>query len=137
MNKGDEETKEAKKSEDNMAKIAITKDADRMLVDLVHKLNDGFTAGRATKQDLATLLISQFAKDFSDTSLHELRAHFFDPIQLWEAQLRKAKETGELPKEVREMLYQQFLGQGSNAKRTKKNLNTDIIKDNVPSKEAA
>lgn len=137
MKKGEDGSKEAKKSDENMAKIAVTKDADRMLVDLVHKLNDGFTAGRATKQDLATLLICLYARDFSEADLHELRAHFFDPIQLWETQLRKAKETGELPKEVREMLYQQFLGQGSNAKRPKKSLNADIIKDNVVSKEAA
>jgi hypothetical protein len=122
------------KIEDQWSKIAITKESDRALIELLTRIHDGFNAGRATKQEVASLIIMRFFKNCSETELQEIRSQFFDPILMMEAELRKAKETGILSDAVKEFFQNQFMGSSANqpnAKKTKKNLNADIIKDNV------
>lgn len=128
------------KNDDSLAKIAITKEADRGLVEILNRVIEGFDAGKATKQDIASHIIMRFASTCTDKDIHAMRAVFFNPILLMEATLKKAKETGVLPDALRDLFYQQFMAAdpGYNAKRAKKSLNTDIIKDNVEEiKEAA
>lgn len=141
MNKEEKENQETKqKNEEHLAKIAISKEADRGLVEILNRVHDGFDAGRATKQDIASHIIMRFVAGCSDKEIHGMRALFFNPILLMETTLKKAKETGILPEQLRELFFQQFMASEpqTGAKRTKKTLNPDIIKDNVDEvKEAA
>lgn len=141
MKEEERENQESKqRNEDHLAKIAITKEADRGLVDILNRVLDGFDAGRATKQDIASHIIMRFVAACTEKEIHGMRALFFNPILLMEATLKKAKETGVLPDALRDLMYQQFMAAdpSHNAKRAKKSLNTDIIKDNVvENKEAA
>lgn len=130
-----------KKTDDTLAKIAINKDADRALTEFLSRLNDGFDAGRATKQDVASHVILEFVRNSTDADIHGIRAKFFNPILLMEATLKRAKETGVLPDSMRELLFEQFTA-GSAArfetKKTRKALKADYTKDIVdPDKEAA
>jgi hypothetical protein len=128
----------SRKTEDYLAKIAINKDADRALSEVIGRVNDGFEAGRATKQEVASHIILNFAKDCTESEIHAIRAMFFNPILLMEATLKKAKETGVLPDSLRDLLFEQFSSGLPATKKSKKNLNNNIIKDNVISdKEAA
>lgn len=120
-----------KKTEDNLAKIAVNKEADRALGEILGRVNDSFDAGRATKQEVASHIILSFAKDCTESDIHGIRALFFNPISLMEATLKKAKETGVLPDSLRDLLFEQFTAGQSTAKKVKKNLNQNIIKDNV------
>lgn len=123
-----------RKSDDALAKIAISKEADRALTDMVARVNDGFDAGKATKFEVTSHIILRFFKQFTETDLHDIRSLFFDPILLLETNLRKAKDTGDLPLPLRELLYQQFVatqGPQPAAKKSKKPLQLNIIKDNV------
>jgi hypothetical protein len=133
-NKEEKETQETKlKGDDNLAKIAISKDADRGLVEILGRISDGFEAGRATKQDVASHIIMRFVSACSEKEIHDMRSLFFNPILLMEATLKKAKETGVLSEALRNILFEQFLAAEPqpNAKRIKKSLNSNIIKDNV------
>lgn len=128
----------SKKTDDGLAKIAINKDADRALSDVIGRVNDGFDAGRATKQEVASHIILSFSKDCTESDIHGIRALFFNPILLMEATLKKAKETGVLPGSLRELLFEQFTASQSVAKKSKKSLSHNIIKDNTnDDKEAA
>ena len=134
MNNTEDKIQETKqKIEENLAKIAISKESDRALVEILNRIGEGFDAGKATKQDVASHIILHFASNCTDKEIHAMRALFFNPILLMEATLKKAKETGVLPESLRDLLYQQFMQSEPqpNAKRTKKLLNADIIKDNV------
>lgn len=122
------------KNEDQWAKIAITKEADRALFDLLNRIQDGFNAGKATKQEVASLIVLKFFKDHNDNDIQEIRARFFDPILMMEAELRKAKETGLLSDSIKEFFQSQFLNHFSaqaQSKKSKKSLNQNIIKDNT------
>lgn len=120
-----------KKAEDSLAKIAINKEADRALTEIISRVNDGFEAGRATKQEVASHIILSFAKECTESDIHGIRALFFNPISLMEATLKKAKETGVLPDSLRELLFEQFTAGQPGAKKARKSLNQNIIKDNV------
>jgi hypothetical protein len=48
-------------------------------------------------------------KDHNDNDIQEIRARFFDPILMMEAELRKAKETGLLSDSIKEFFQSQFL----------------------------
>jgi hypothetical protein len=128
------------KSEDALAKIAISREADRALMEVLDRVADGFEAGKATKQDLASYLILRFSKDCAESEIHGIRALFFNPILLMEATLKKAKETGILPDSIKNLFFDQFMESQSQpaAKRIKKVLRSNNIKDNVlPDSEAA
>ena len=129
-----------KNTEDLLAKIAITKEADRFLGELVSRVNEGFDAGKAIKQDIASYIICEFGKAAGEGEIQGFRAMFFNPILLMEATLKRAKETGVLPDHLRDALMQQFQAHNAgtpNLRKTKKNLKSDIIKDNVVKDEEA
>lgn len=121
----------SKKTEDSLAKIAISKDADRALSEVLGRVNDGFEAGRATKQEVASHIISNFSKGCTEAEIHAIRALFFNPILLMEATLKKAKETGVLPDSLRDLLFEQFSAGLPAARKSKKGLNQNLIKDKV------
>ena len=134
------EKQEQKKPEDNLAKIAISKDADRFLGELISRVNDGFDAGKALKQDVASYIICEFGKRADEGDILGFRAMFFNPILLMEATLKRAKETGVLPDHLRDALFQQFQSHNAgtpNSRKSKKNLKSNIIKDNVVKDEEA
>ena len=129
-----------KKADEGLAKIAITKEADRALSDLLGRVNDGFEAGKATKQEVASYIINSFFNACTDTNIHTLRTLFFNPILLMEATLKKAKETGMVPDSMRQLLYEQFMASNGiqpTAKKTKKTLKDNAIIDSIYSKGAA
>ena len=136
-----EEAKTETNKDDNLAKIAISKDADRAISDLVLRVNDGFDAGKASKQDVTSYAILRFCKTCLESDLYAIREMFFNPIALMEATLRKAKETGEIPQSLREVLFQQFVstsGTERSAKKPKKSLKTDVTNENIqPIEDAA
>ncbi len=129
-----EENNEVKtKNEEMMSKIAITKEADRALIEMYNRISEGFDSGRVTKQDVASQMILRFALACKESDIQDLRKKFFDPILAIEAKLRKAKETGFLSEALKEILYDEFMTQHpqSSAKRSKKTLPADIITDKV------
>ena len=127
--------KQDSKAEDALAKIAISREADRALMEVLDRVTDGFDAGKATKQDVASYMILRFAKDCAESDIHGIRALFFNPILLMEATLKRAKETGILSESIKNLFFDQFMESQSQpaAKRAKKILNKNNIKDTVAS----
>ncbi|MBS1958979.1 MAG: hypothetical protein JST80_05865 [Bdellovibrionales bacterium] len=107
-----------KKKNEEIAKITITKEAESQLTELMKKVNDGFTSGRVNRQDLASWLLLKSC-DEADTALVEnIRAEHFDEIMMFEALLKKSKETGVLPPELQGFL-KQHLGSAGRTKTRK------------------
>lgn len=119
------------KKSDDLAKIAVSREADVALVEIIEKINDGFDGGKATKQDVTSFIVLDFFKELSDSDIHRLRVLFFDPITMMESTLKKAKETGILPESVKELFYKQFSDSAHTVRKQKKNLKQDVIIDNI------
>ena len=139
MNIDETESRPKLKKEDDLAKIAISKEADRALVELMSRIGDGFDAGRLTKQDIASQIILRFTANYTELDIHAMRVRIFDPILALEAKLKKAKETGIVPDSIRNLMLDEFMADkpASNAKGSKRTLNQNNIKDIVSSNEEA
>ena len=134
---GEEIKNEGLKKSDEMAKIAISREADLGLVDIISKINDGFEGGKATKQEVTSYIVLEFHKRLNESELLKIRQLFFDPFVMMEATLKKAKETGILPESVRDVLYQEFVNHSQSSKKQKKSLKLEGIIDRHNESEAA
>ncbi len=137
----EEDKKGAEKIEsDLIAKIAISREADRAVNELTARVNKGFNAGKATKMQVTSHVITRFFNACTDVDIHAMRAQFFDAILVMEATLKQAKETGVIPESMRELLFQQFIssqGNAAPANKLKRALQSDSIKDNVSEDQEA
>ncbi len=117
---GTEEFGTEKKRSEEIAKITVSKEAEEKLSALVQKVNDGFTSGKVNRQDLASWLLMKFCSAQDEALIENIRADHFDEIMMFEAILKKSKETGVLPPEFQALMKQQI---GTNGRtKTKKPL---------------
>lgn len=126
-----------KQSEETLAKIAITKDADSALAEIMAKVSDGFDGARVIKQDVASHIILEFLKRHDDADIFNIRRHFFDTKAMLRALLKKAEETGYIPDDVEELFRKKFESSASSSKKPKKNLKSDGITDRHIESEAS
>lgn len=136
MRKEKEETKE-NKSEDmelsidheNSVKITVDGSAADGLKELVSKINDGFSAGRVHRQDVASWIIHRFIESHAESDLHQIRAKYYDDSAMLEAMYRRMKATGQVPDFLRDALRKEFQVQPDASKRSKKALTSRYIND--------
>lgn len=123
--------------EEVVAKITVTKEAEEAVSLIVGKVNAGFEAGRVNRQDVASWILSRFLESVSDADVQQIRSAFFNEIALLEAILKKAKQNGSVPAELKTALMGQVnLAQGS-AKKSKKPLTREFINDELKKGEEA
>ncbi len=109
-------------NEETVVKITVTKQAEEAVSQVVHKVNDGFDAGRVNRQDVASWILTRFVETFSDMDVQQIRAAFFNEIALLEAILKRAKQSGNLPTELKTALMGQTNLQPVESKKTKRGL---------------
>lgn len=127
----------AKMNEEALAKIAISKEADSALVEIIAKVSDGFDGARVVKQDVASHIILEFFKNYDDTDIFSIRKLFFDTKAMLRAVLKKAEETGYIPDDVEELFRKKFESTAQSAKKSKKNLKSEGITDRHIESEAS
>ena len=119
-NKDKENTEiENKTSVDLAAKVTISKVAESLMSDLVTRVNDGFEYGRVSRHQLMSWILVKFSEDCSDQDIKAIRADHFDEIALLELSLKKFRQAGTLPPELKKMLLSQA-GLDDMAKRSSK-----------------
>ena len=101
-----------KKKNEEIAKITVSKEAEEKLSELMKKVNDGFSSGKVNRQDLASWLLIKFCSEQDEALIENIRADHFDEIMMFEAILKKSKETGTLPPEFQALLKQQLGANG-------------------------
>jgi hypothetical protein len=92
-----------------LVKVAITAEADKILVAMVSKTNEGSTSGRVGKRDLASWIIRHFSEMSFTRSLEEIRTDHFDEIVYLNNSLKSlgmAKRNGISQDEVNKLAYQ-------------------------------
>jgi hypothetical protein len=132
---------EAEHRENNNSKIVravISKEADNVVNEITTTVNNGFEAGRATKLDVTSFMIIWFKEHINDDIIQNIRLHVANDLTMLDSIIKKAKVSGSLPPELKEVLAQYFFGQGLSAtKKVKKSLKPDGITDRHKDGEAA
>jgi len=106
---------------EELFRINISKVAEDSLGKVLRRVNDGFEAGKVTRHELASWMLSRFSEVIADEQIREVRAEFFDEIALLEAILKKAKKSGTVSPDVK-MLLQKHIGLDDTATRKKNRL---------------
>ena len=121
----EKKTEELKTEE--IVKITIGKKAESELMKVVEKVNHGFDAGKVNRQDLASWALIQFASMCDSEMIKVIRQDHFDEFAVLEAILKRGKEQGKLPTELRNILRQQMTSDLPSRKSTKKQLTSGYI----------
>lgn len=124
-------------SEETIAKITITKQAEEAVSQIVGRVNDGFEAGRVNRQDVASWILTRFVETFSDTDIQQIRAAFYNEIALLEAILKRAKQSGSIPSELKSALMGQVSAPSLGPKKPKRGLTKEFINDELKKDEEA
>jgi hypothetical protein len=120
---------------ENVIKVTIARDLADGLAELAQKVNDGFTAGRVHRQDVASFIIAKFLRNYSDSDLQQIRDAHYDDSTMFDAMYRKMKETGEVPEFLRDAMRKHFRGAGDSPKKAKKGLISESINDGLAKHE--
>lgn len=123
--------------EEVVAKITVTKEAEEAVSQVVSKVNEGFEAGRVNRQDVASWILSRFVENFSEIDIQQIRSAFFNEIALLEAILKKAKQSGNIPTELKAALLGQMTVTASPGKKGKRSLTKEFINDELKGNEEA
>jgi len=120
-----------------IAKITVTKQAEEAVSQIVNRVNDGFEAGRVNRQDVASWILTRFIETFADAEVQQIRAAFFNEIALLEAILKRAKQSGSIPSELKSALMGQVSAPGVGSKKPKRGLTKEFINDELKKDEEA
>ena len=120
------ETKTEGKTGDEFVKVTISKKAEGTTSDLLAKVNNEFEGGRISRQDLISWVLTRFAEECSEPDIRAIRADHFDEIALLELCLKKSKQAGSLPSDLRKLLLAQAGLEDPAKKVTKKPVDTKV-----------
>lgn len=123
------EEKKDREQVEEVYRVTVTKATDEVLTKIVDKINDGFEGGRINRSQAISWILAKFSEDMAEATVREIRANHFDEIALLSAMLKKAKKTGAIPPELREMLQRQFGLDDTPSKKTRGRLTRDFIND--------
>lgn len=124
--------------EDNLTRIVVLKESDKIATEIQEMVNEGFEAGRASKLDVVSFIFNWFKANITDDLIHQLRMSCTDELTMLENVLKKAKSSKSLPPELRTALAQHFFGNVTlSPKKNKKPLKNESIIDTNKESEAA
>jgi hypothetical protein len=107
QNQNGTKEKNLEKTEEEYIKVTVTKGAEKAVTDLLLRVNDGYEGGRVTRQDLLSWILKRFGEECSDQEIRAIRLDHFDEIALLELSLKKFKQAGSLPPELKKLLMAQ------------------------------
>ena len=132
-----DETEQNENTDVKVIRAVITKEADNAINEVTNAVNNGFEAGRATKLDVTSFIIMWFKDHFNDDLIQNIRLQVANDLTMLESVIKKAKTSGSLPPELKEVLAQYFFGNKSvPIKKGKKTLKQEDIID-IHEKEGA
>ncbi|MBY0314572.1 MAG: hypothetical protein K2Q26_03570 [Bdellovibrionales bacterium] len=134
MNNNLEKKKEEEKSTDEAGdshRLTINRAAENVLVRAVERVNDGYQGGKVNRNQVAVWAIQRFGENLADDEIKEIRAEYLDEFSAFEAVLRRAKDSGKLPIELKTFIQKQMGLEEPLKKKSKKGLQNNIINDDV------
>lgn len=131
------ENKDREQKNEDLHRITISKQAERALVAVVERVNEGFVGGKVNRTEVANWYLIRASEALTDAEIKEIRMEYFDEVAMLEAILRQAKESGRVPTEFKGLLQKQLGMDEPTRKRARRNLTDDIINDDIEGNKGA
>ena len=112
-------------------RLTISRAAEEALVSVLDRVNEGFAVGKVNRNNLANWLIIRDSQGITADDIKEIRTAHTDEFAALDMVLRRAKESGKLPAELRAYLLKQIGSEEPPKKKPKKNLQNDVINDDI------
>ncbi len=112
-------------------RLTISKSGENALISMMDRVNDGFTGGKVNRNNLANWVFIRFSDNLSPEEIKEIRSEHVDEFAALDAVMRRAKLAGKLPPELRAYLQREIGLDDPPKKKSKKNLQADLINDDV------
>jgi hypothetical protein len=119
--KGEAITNTEQKAEE-IYRVTVTKNTDEALTRIVDRVNDGFDGGKINRAQAVSWIVIHFAKCITEAIIQEMRVDHFDEMAVFESMFRKAKKTGKISNELRNLLQRQVGLDGVQVKKNKEKL---------------
>ncbi len=103
-------------------RLTINRAAENELQKAVERINDGYQGGKVNRNQVAIWAIQRFGETLGEDEVKDIRADHLDEFSALDAVLRKAKESGRLPAELRTFLQKQMGLDDAPKKKSKKSL---------------
>ena len=129
-----DENKTAENYDDGGAEVhrlTISKVAELSLISVMDRVNSGFAVGKVNRNNLANWIISKFAESVSLDQIKEIRTAYTDEFAALDMVLRRAKESGKLPPELKAYLLKHIGNDEVPKKKTKNLLPINVINDDI------
>ncbi len=110
-------------------RLTINRAAEMALVGAVERINEDFQGGKVNRNQIAVWAILRFSDGLTEDEIKEIRADHLDEFSALDAVLRKAKESGKLPPELRAFVQKQLGFEEPSKKKGKKSLSENNIND--------
>jgi hypothetical protein len=95
---------------EGMRRIWINKELDKKLDGILKRVNDGFDGGKISRTQIVTWQLTRWSETCSDRDIETIRLANVNDLSLLEAIIRKAKESGEIPQDLRLLIRKQLAG---------------------------
>ena len=111
---GGEGKEEMRKGEKNLEqsegvrRIWISKELDEKLEVILKRVNDGFDGGKISRAQIVTWQLTRWTETCGDRDIEMIRLAHINEVTMLEAIIRKAKESGEMPQELRLLIRKQL-----------------------------
>ena len=120
------------KKEKDEVQITITMDCDEKLQKELQRINMNFDFNRVTRKHLVVYIVNKALSEFTDEDLQAVRQSTITDQALFDKLSRDIRESGAIPKEIRDFLWKSLnLTQGSKKlKKATQIKNSNAIYDN-------
>lgn len=125
------ETEEIQSKTDDAIKITITKDAERILSDVVKRINGEFEGGKVNRQIVASWLLEKSCEELSEADIKAIQSHSFDPSAALSALYKRFQEGENMPPELIQFLRAQSGLDAPAKKNTKSRLTKESTNGGV------
>lgn len=85
--------------------IRVTKEADRVVLDLLHRINASVENVRMTKSAVVSFLIEHFGPQFGEAEIKALYMQTVSEVDLLRNAYKQALESGVIPENLRDILF--------------------------------
>lgn len=117
-----EKGEETKNKGEDVQRMAISREALSVLLNVVDQINDGFVGGKVNRTQVANWMVLAFQKNLDEVQIKEIRSEYFDEVAMLESVLKRAKESGKVPADFKMLLQKQLGMDGAPKKKSTRGL---------------
>jgi 23S rRNA A2030 N6-methylase RlmJ len=103
-----EEQEIRSRAEENVFRVTISKEAEEALNGFLDRINQGFEAGKVTRNQAASWALAHLIDRCDEADIQEIRSDNVNEFAFLESLLKQAKRTGKMPAEVSQLIHKQL-----------------------------